>query len=186
MRVECIRGEVDDLAPEEGRTEGSPVPATAAVCGLCCDVCSIFIGSQEDPQRLALFAARQGWGVEEAHCDGCRAERRTPYCRSCDLFACAKRRGRSFCRECEDYPCADLEEFRQEKPHRTEICENLDRIADAGVETWLAEAKDRHACPSCGTLNSAYDLKCRACGHEPASAYVAVHREAIVERLRQI
>jgi hypothetical protein len=68
-------------------------PATAAVCGLCCDVCSIFIASHDDPQRLALLADRMGWKVEEAHCDGCRSDRLTPYCRDCDLRACAEQRG---------------------------------------------------------------------------------------------
>jgi hypothetical protein len=165
---------------------GPAAPTTAAVCGLCCDACTIFIGSQEDPERLALFAGRMGWTPEEAGCDGCRSERRTPYCRACDLFACAERRGYAFCRECDEYPCAALDEFRRERPHRMEIYESLDRIAEAGVEVWLQEARDRHRCPSCGTINSAYDVKCRACGHEPGSAYVAAHREEIVERLRQL
>jgi predicted RNA-binding Zn-ribbon protein involved in translation (DUF1610 family) len=163
-----------------------PVPTTAAVCGLLCDACSIFIGSQEDPERLAAFAARQGWSVEEARCDGCRADRRTSYCRDCDLFACAASRGYAFCGECEEYPCAALDEFRCERPHRTEIYENLDRISKAGVDVWMQETKERFTCSSCGTLNSAYDLKCRKCGQEPGSAYVAAHRETIVERLRQL
>jgi hypothetical protein len=167
----------------DGRT---PAPPTAAVCGLCCDVCSIFIGSHEDPERLAAFAVRQGWTVEEAYCDGCRAERCTSYCRDCKLFACAEQRGLAFCGECGDYPCADLDEFRKERPHRAEIFENLGRIGEVGAEAWLMEVKDRYRCPSCGTLNSAYDLKCRACGHEPANEFVAAHREEIAERLRQL
>jgi len=36
------------------------------------------------------------------------------------------------------------------------------------------------------TLNSACDLKCRACGHEPGNEFVAAHREEIAERLRQL
>lgn len=162
---------------------GATAPVTAAVCGLYCDACTLFIGSHEDPERLALSASRMGWDLTEAYCDGCRAERRTPYCRTCDLYACADRRGHSFCQECEDYPCAELESFRQERPHRTEILDNLDRIAEAGVDTWLREVKSRYSCRSCGTLNSAYDLKCRACGHEPSCEYVAAHQDAIVKSL---
>jgi hypothetical protein len=182
MTEECRTGPSDAQA-NHGR---SPVPTTAAVCGLCCDACSIFIGSHEDPKRLALFASRQGWTLEEAHCEGCRSEERTPYCQACDLYACAERRGHSFCIECEEYPCADLHEFRQERPHRIEIYESLARIGEIGAEAWLAEARARFSCASCGTLNSAYDLKCRACGHEPGNAYVDAHREAIVERLREV
>jgi hypothetical protein len=158
-------------------------PARAAVCGLPCEACSIYIGSQEDPERLARFAARVGWDIAEAHCDGCRAEVRTPYCRTCGLYACATRRRHDFCIECEDYPCADLEAFKQERPHRIEIYDNLARIRGIGVEEWLAEARERYSCPECGTVNSAYDVKCRSCGHEPGSAYVAAHRDAILEAL---
>jgi hypothetical protein len=153
------------------------------VCGLYCDACTIFIGSREDPQRLTWFAARMGWSEEEARCDGCRAEKRTPYCEACELYKCAERRGYAFCGECEDYPCADLEAFQRERPHRAELYSNLARIGEIGAEAWLAEARERYSCPSCGTLNSAYDLACRACGREPGSAYAAAHREAILEAL---
>jgi hypothetical protein len=161
------------------------VPVTAAVCGLPCDACSIFIGSHEDPARLELFASRIGWTPEQAHCDGCRSQKRTPYCEACTLYACAERRGHLFCAECEDYPCVELDEFRLERPHRIEIYESLARIAEVGAEAWLVEANEHYACPACHTLNSAYDLKCRKCGHEPGNEYVAAHRDAIVERLRQ-
>lgn len=163
-----------------------PVPLTAAVCGLCCDVCSIFIGSHDDPERLAAFAARHGWTVEEAYCEGCRADGCMSYCRDCHLFACAERRGYAFCGKCEDYPCAELDGFRREKPHRAEIFENLKRIEEVGAVAWLAEVKDRYRCLECGTLNSAYDLRCRTCGHEPGNVFSAAHREEIVERLRQL
>jgi hypothetical protein len=166
--------------------DGPRVPVTAAVCGLYCDACSLFIGTHEDPQRLAPIAARFGVSLEDACCDGCRAERRNPYCRSCSLFACAAKRGLDFCGECSDFPCADLESFGRERPHRAEIMEYLRRIGEIGAEAWLSEVRDRYTCPSCGTLNSAYDLRCRACGHEPASAYVAEHREAIVEQLKRL
>lgn len=164
----------------------SPVPATAAVCGLCCDACSIYIGTHEDPARLTDFAARMGWTSEQARCDGCRSQKRTPYCEACVLYECAERRGHAFCSECEEYPCADLQAFQRERPHRAELWDNLRRIDKIGAEAWLAEVKQRYTCPSCGTLNSAYDLKCRECGQEPSCAYVDAHRDEIVERLRQM
>jgi len=173
-----------DRNPRTGA--GAPVPAVAAVCGLYCEACSIYIGSHEDPQRLAALAARMGWSVEDAHCDGCRAERRTPYCRACTLFACAAGRGVSFCGECDDFPCAELDEFQRERPHRADLYEDLDRIADVGVDAWLVDVRRRFSCPSCGTLNSAYDLKCRGCGQEPASEFVAVHRAEILATLSRL
>ncbi len=171
------------MAENTGTAGSKHVPAAAAVCGLPCDACSIFIGSHEDPARLAALAARMGWNPEEAHCDGCRSAKRTPYCRACGLYRCAERRGYAFCSECGEYPCADLEAFHRERPHRAEIRENLQRIGEIGADSWLAEIRRRYACPSCGTLNSAYDLKCRACGHEPGCDYVEAHREEILKAL---
>ena len=161
-------------------------PSMASVCGLYCEACTIFIGSHEDPGRLALLASRMGWSAEEAQCDGCRADVRTSYCRDCTFVACATQRGHAFCGECGDYPCADLDAFKRERPHRIEIYENLARIREVGAETWLAEARERYSCPECGTINSAYDLKCRTCGHEPGNAYVAAHGKAIAERLSKL
>jgi hypothetical protein len=124
--------------------------------------------------------------VEQAHCDGCRSQKRTPYCEACDLYDCAEQRGLAFCSECSEYPCENLAEFQSEAPHRAELWESLARIDEIGADAWLVEAKQRNTCPSCGTLNSAYDLKCRGCGREPASAYVEAHREAILERLSRM
>ncbi len=170
--------------PEHLRPDPGQVPATAAVCGLCCDVCSIFIATHEDPQRLALLAGRMGWTPDDAHCNGCRSDRLTPYCRDCDLRACAQQRGHAFCSECADYPCAELQEFQLEKPHRAELYQSLERIADVGVHDWLLEAKERCTCHACDTLNSAYDLQCRNCGREPSCAFVDAHRTRIVAALR--
>jgi hypothetical protein len=167
------------MATDSNQAPSKQVPATAATCGLCCDVCSPFIGSHEEPKRLEAFATRLGWSVEEARCDGCRSHKRTPYCEACRLCKCAERRGHAFCSECEDYPCPDLQTFQSELPHRAELWENLARIGEVGAEAWLTEVKQRYTCPSCNTLNSAYDLKCRTCGHEPSCGYVAAHEEAI-------
>ena len=43
------------------------------------------------------------------------------------------------------------------------------RIGEIGRGGLADEVKERYTCPSCGTLNSAYDLKCRSCGHEPGN-----------------
>lgn len=171
------------MTPQTSDQTPKKAPTTAAVCGLCCDACSIFIGTHEDPKRLEMFAGRMGWKLEEAYCDGCRSDRRTPYCQACDLYTCAEQRGYAFCSECEDYPCAKLRAFQEERPHRIELFESLARIGEIGAEAWLAEVKQRYACRSCGTLNSAYDLRCRTCGHEPGSAYAAAHWDAILAAL---
>jgi hypothetical protein len=171
---------------DQAAAEHPSAPGTAAVCGLCCDVCSIFIAGHEDPQRLALLAGRMGWTTDEAYCDGCRSARLTPYCRDCDLRACAEQRGHAFCNECADYPCAELEDFQREKPHRAELYQNLERISEVGADAWLTETRQRYSCAACGTINSTYDLKCRKCGLEPSCAFVDAHRELIATALHAV
>jgi len=170
---------------QTGANATSEVPTLAAVCGLLCQACTIYIAGHEDPERLARLAAGFEQSTEETYCDGCRAERRMSYCRSCTMFACAAERGLAFCGECVDYPCADLLTFGCERPHRADIHEDLRRIGEIGPEAWMEEARLRYTCPSCGTINSAYDLRCRHCGHDPGNAYVEAHREAIATRLSQ-
>ena len=156
---------------------------TAAVCGLFCSACTIYIGTHEDPARLERLAASFSTSVDRLQCDGCRSGRRLFYCDTCHMFACAAQRGYTFCSKCPDCPCPELEGFVAERPHRADIYRDLARIAEIGGEAWIAEASARHACPKCGTLNSAYDLACRKCGHDPSSPYVEEHRARIMAQM---
>ena len=171
---------------EQQLQNDAATPETAAVCGLYCEACSLYIANHQDPERLPALAARWGRPVEELRCDGCRAETRSFYCQTCTLFTCAAQRGHTFCNECADYPCGELDGFRKLAPHRAEIYESLQRISEVGVDAWLQEARQRYTCPACGTLNSAYDLKCYQCGHEPTSDYVTAHMQEILERLTEM
>lgn len=158
----------------------SPRPnAVAAVCGLYCAACSFYIGSHEEAERLAKLAERFGKTMDEVYCDGCRGERRTFYCQTCSLFRCAAERGVDFCSECADYPCADLKAFQAQLPHRLELWTSLESIRDRGWEAWEQDMDELYACPTCGVINSAYDLECRACGHEPGSRFAEKHGDAV-------
>jgi predicted RNA-binding Zn-ribbon protein involved in translation (DUF1610 family) len=155
-------------------TEGS-----AGACGLYCGACAAYIATREDPERLALLAARRGETVEEIRCEGCRSQKPSKYCETCDLIACANQKGHEFCVECADFPCLNLEAFGKERPHRAEILQNLRRIGRVGSNAWVVEVSARYACPECGVVNSAYDLKCRKCGHDPGSPYAADHADEV-------
>lgn len=161
-------------------TQLQPDLSLAAVCGLFCPACMIYIAAHETPEKRAEMAQRFNRPVETLVCDGCRAERRYSYCESCTLYACAMAKGVDFCGLCDDYPCEDLKAFQAARPHRLELWEAQARIREVGYEQWFAEMTERYACPACGTLNSAYHLACRACGAKPSSAYVAEHKAEIV------
>ncbi len=156
----------------------------AAVCGLYCGACSWFLATREDPGWLRRLGAQFGYSEDESRCRGCRSDTRLPYCRQCGLSACAAKRGIEFCSQCEEYPCGELRQFQSAMPHRIELWANLERVASAGHGQWLEEIRRRYTCPRCGTVNSAYNLKCRACGREPSCAYVAEHRKTIEDYLR--
>lgn len=152
----------------------------AAVCGLFCPGCSIFIGTKEDPKRLQVLSQRLQRPVEELHCDGCRSERRCFYCETnCKMAHCAAAKGVEFCGACPEYPCEDLKAFQAEMPHRIELWKSQERIKEEGYEKWYAEMIDHFSCPKCRTINSAYDLKCRQCGEEPSCGYVGRHKKEI-------
>ncbi len=162
---------------------GIPDKKLAAVCGLFCPACRVFIGTREEPERLERLAEQFHYPVEEMKCDGCRSDRRGPYCKICKMSVCAAEKGIDFCGECEEYPCEDLRKFQAAMPHRIELWSDQERIQEVGYERWFVEKLEEYSCPQCGTLNSAYDLTCRKCGHDPSCEYVRRNGEAVVQHL---
>jgi predicted RNA-binding Zn-ribbon protein involved in translation (DUF1610 family) len=158
----------------------APDQRLAAVCGLFCPACTIFIGTREDPERLKALSKWIGLPVEELRCEGCRSEKRCFFCRDqCKMVKCAAAKGLDFCGGCGDYPCPGLRNFQAAMPHRIELWSSLERIRSVGFETWYAEMLDHFSCPQCGAINSAYDFKCRKCGAAPGCKYVALHGKEV-------
>ena len=155
----------------------------AAVCGLYCPGCTVFIASQEDPARLKFLADMSGITSEEMRCNGCRSDKRIPYCDNCKLYPCAQEKGIDFCGECDEYPCEDLKEFQSLAPHRLELWKAHEEIVKDGYEKWMENMKEHYSCSQCGNINSAYDFKCRSCGSEPSSQYSEKHNKEVMEFL---
>jgi hypothetical protein len=70
-----------------------PDKKLAAVCGLLCEACTLYIATREDPVRLKKLAAQFGISEEKVKCHGCRSEKRGPYCQICHMTPCAARHG---------------------------------------------------------------------------------------------
>lgn len=156
----------------------------AAVCGLYCEACSLFIATTEDSERLKLLAKGFNVSEEEVKCYGCRSDKRGPYCKTCKMSDCAAEKGIYFCCECIEYPCNDLKRFQSAAPHRIEIWEDQEQIRKVGYEQWLEIIKKNYSCPKCQTINSAYDFKCRMCGEKPSCNYVAKHKDAVEKYMK--
>jgi len=155
----------------------------AAVCGLYCGACSLYIATTENPERLGRLATQFKLSEESIKCYGCRSDKRFPPCDKCIMSTCAAEKKIDFCSECSKYPCEDLKKFHSAMPHRIELWDDLQFIKNAGYEQWLKKIPLHYACSHCQTINSAYDLKCRKCGNDPSCDYVCKHKIAIERHL---
>lgn len=157
-----------------------PDKKRAAVCGLFCPSCSLFIGSNEDPEMLQQLAEKRQCSVEDLKCHGCRSEQLSFFCREkCTMKQCAAEKEIDFCGECPEYPCDELQSFQALMPHRIELWESHQRIQDVGYEKWYLEKLEHYACPECHTINQIYSSSCRKCGNSPSSNYFDRHQAEI-------
>lgn len=168
-----------------GPSSLEPQKELAAVCGLFCPGCSLYIATREDRERLQRLARQFQLSEEEIKCFGCHSQKRGPYCQSCKMVACAEQKGIGFCSECGEFPCEELKAFQTAMPHRAELWNSLARIKEAGYPQWFAETLADYSCPQCRTINSAYDLKCRQCGVEPSCAFISRNKPAVLQYLAQ-
>ena len=82
---------------------------------------SLSVTIQESMEKRKRMAELLKVPVEALECDGCRAEKRFAYCKTCKMAACAEGKGLDFCAECDEYPCTELKEFQAAFPHRIEL-----------------------------------------------------------------
>lgn len=156
----------------------------AAVCGLFCPACHLYIGTIEDPERLKKLAKSFQIPAEEFECNGCRSEKRSIFCRTYyKISECAIEKDVNFCIECTEYPCMEFKESQDQMPHRIELRECQKRIGEVGYEKWYEEMVEHYSCPKCHTINSAYDISCRKCGNTPSCNYVKLHKDEIIKSL---
>jgi hypothetical protein len=123
------------MKPEEKRL--------AAVCGLYCGECNIYLAAHGETERQQNIAEKisetTGREVkpEEIKCEGCWGPIETHWSPDCKLRNCAVEKGFRFCFQCEEYPCGKLVMFKDK--HYPYVLDNLNRIKQIGVEAWLKE-----------------------------------------------
>ncbi|PKM95471.1 MAG: hypothetical protein CVU84_05235 [Firmicutes bacterium HGW-Firmicutes-1] len=159
-----------------------PMKKYAAVCGLFCPSCTIFIGTHDDPERLKNLAESNGVNPDEFSCEGCHSENKTGHCKTCKIIECASMKGIEFCVECKDYPCYVIDEFQAVLPHRIEVHDSQATIKEIGFEKWFEKMTGHYACDACNAINSAYDMHCRVCGNSPGNEYVRRNVDEMLER----
>lgn len=157
----------------------SPDKHLAAVCGLFCPACIIFMAAQGNEGAIGKAVDIFNIAPEDLKCDGCRTSERFAYCETCRMWDCATEQGFEFCGQCEEYPCEELKIFQARYPHRIELWHNQARIGAAGYEQWFIEMLEHYACPDCETINSAYHLTCQSCERYPGSEHANLHQNEI-------
>ncbi|MBV5314252.1 MAG: DUF3795 domain-containing protein [Prolixibacteraceae bacterium] len=157
----------------------------AAVCGLYCGACGIYLATREDDtERILQYAVVLNQTFDETLCDGCGAARKSLHCtKMCTFIDCKKAKSVDFCAACNEFPCQVLIEFQTKMPHRLEILESQIRMKEIGIENWLIEMKNYFSCPRCSTASSAYHLVCRKCGNTPGSKFVSQNKDLIEQYL---
>lgn len=159
-----------------------PDKQTAAVCGLLCNACGIYIATQENnTESLKRIAERLQIPVEQVRCNGCRGDVLSVHCKTCYFRESAEKKRIEFCSECADYPCAQLKEFQSKLPHRIELFQSLNRINEVGWENWYVEMVERHSCTKCNHLSGWYDFACSNCGNSPSSPFVTDNFDALTK-----
>ncbi|MDD4870055.1 MAG: DUF3795 domain-containing protein [Kiritimatiellae bacterium] len=138
-----------------------------AYCGDYCGSCPNMVASEKATKK------------SEIKCYGCKPNRPNGQKGSCKIKLCALKEKVSSCSKCKEYPCEKLRKYHTSskskqdntKPGYTWLAAyNLERIKEGGVEQWLAQQKERWACPKCKTRFSWTDQKCPKCGGEILTA----------------
>jgi predicted RNA-binding Zn-ribbon protein involved in translation (DUF1610 family) len=127
----------------------------AAPCGMYCGACRHYLA------RLKGLLKEKGL---KKGCPGCRATDRicSRIKRGCRPL---RKKEIPFCGECGSFPCASLNRLDERYRTRYEmsLIENLTKIREAGVETWLGQQRKRFTCPNCGDVICIHDGTCYVC-----------------------
>lgn len=81
-------------------------------------------------------------------CGGCRGPRDAHWTPNCAFLSCVAGRGHRYCFECDDFVCDALEAFAADghEHHRLAV-ENMKRMRDIGLESWIGEQPRAMFCP---------------------------------------
>jgi len=124
--------------------------ASVAPCGLICDICLGFKRSKNK-------------------CAGCNNTGKKPnHCTVCGFRTCIEKNGNEQlgCIDCGKFPCRRMKDL--EKRYRIKYGEspiqNLTRIKESGLDSFIAIEMEKWKCDSCGQLLCVHKGVCLICG----------------------
>jgi ribosomal protein L40E len=136
-------------------TDGAMIKDTTkliAPCGLNCLLCRAYMRDKKA-------------------CHGCRGDDRfkSKTCRTCPIKNCEKMKSGDlqFCIDCVQFPCAQIS--RLEKRYTTNygvsVFNNLIKIKNSGVATFVKDENRKWICPKCGAILCMHKGQCISCGY---------------------
>ncbi len=132
-------------------------------CGLYCGGCGVIHAVEKG--NLDEFAKKWDSTAKRMECHGCKSDQVAEFCNQCGIRKCAIDKGHDFCHECDDFACEMMMDFiTNQSAHPKIHLNNLNRIKEAGVDTWLAEQNARWSCPDCNTKFHFDEKTCIQCG----------------------
>jgi hypothetical protein len=132
------------------------VPELVAPCGMNCGICKGY---------LAYIHGVPRQRNKVTYCSGC-----LPRGKNCYVKRGCKRLTHNqvkYCYECDVMPCEKIAHLdkRYRECYGMSMVENLKTLKAIGMDQFLKEQAEKHACPSCGDVVSVHDGKCYGCGY---------------------
>ena len=116
-----------------------------SVCGLNCAKCNVYLAGHGDEEALkTMLGFLKDLKPESIVCDGCRGSLDKHWSSNCHFLACSKKKDLRYCFECREFPCGKLQAFASDGvPHHKKTVENMKRMKEIRIETWLKEQKKK-------------------------------------------
>jgi len=123
-----------------------------APCGVICDIC---LGFQREKNK----------------CAGCRNGGNKPYhCIVCSIKLCPEKKGNEnlLCFECEKFPCRRIKDLdkRYSVKYGESPVQNLIKIKETGLDSFIANQKEKWKCKKCGQFLCVHRDVCVNCGYK--------------------
>jgi hypothetical protein len=138
-----------------------PIPMSerlVAPCGINCAVCACY---------QAQAHGVKDKGIRIPYCSGCLPRKKM--CAHLMKWCPKIGKGRiRFCFDCVRFPCRRLKAMdgRYRARYRTSPVDNLGRIRDRGMRSFLASERRKWRCPKCGGVISCHNGLCFSCDQE--------------------
>jgi len=127
-----------------------------AYCGLNCAKCGIYEaghGNNKKRDDILVRLKHKNNKIlkpEQITCNGCKGSLDNHWDENCKMMLCARRKRLQYCFQCDEFPCGILSAFASDGDARhKKTLENLYRMKQIGVDTWIAEQEKNGNCMFC-------------------------------------